>query len=515
MSAERSEGAILAGRFRLDRRLGEGGMGVVWAAMNTTTRRRVAIKLLKEDRTSDPNVRRRFLREGRAASAVQHPNVVEILDVLELDDGTPAMVMELLEGESLGQRLRRVRKLPLAEVAAVLVPAIAAVGTAHAHGIVHRDLKPDNIFLSRGHEDAVVVKVLDFGIAKMTVDGDHSATEGGLTGTGAMLGTPYYMAPEQLFTDETIDYRCDIWALGIILYECLSGVRPTRGENFADIVKVIATRSLVPLDTVARDLPPEIVDFVMRMLSFEKDQRPQSLREVRDVLKHYTDVMASTFGDPVLAPVKQNLADSSGQMVGLRKSDVELLLAGEETQDAGERPRGANTTLDAPSMRLEALAALRTGPDTHHGLANTLVGARSPARRYAVLAGAALVIALAAGAYAFRASTTPQATAAVARPAAPPPTTDIPPSPPPEATVATTTTTTTTTEPAKPIAANTAPTAHTTGTTTPTTATTTVRRPTSPTTTAVTPKPERTPSSDPTATPTHRPAGGLVEKPPF
>ncbi|MDB4933429.1 MAG: Serine/threonine protein kinase [Labilithrix sp.] len=299
-------------------------MGVVWAVTNTVTGRRVAMKLLHEDAAKDPGTRRRFLREGRAASAVQHPNVVEILDFIELEDQTPAMVMELLDGESLGQRLRREHKLSIGEVARVIVPAIGAVGTAHAHGVVHRDLKPDNIFLAHGHEGGtVVVKVLDFGIAKMSAEPDGAASNA-LTGTGAMLGTPYYMAPEQLFTDETLDYRCDIWALGIILYECLAGMRPTRANSFADIVKVIATQSMVPFANAAPDVPAEIATLVTRMLSFDKSKRPQTLREVSDVLEHYTDVLATSFGAPVLRPMKQSL-DDSGDARGLRKADVALL----------------------------------------------------------------------------------------------------------------------------------------------------------------------------------------------
>jgi hypothetical protein len=212
--------------------------------------------------------------------------------------------------------------------------------------------------------------------------------------------------------------------------------------------------------------------------------------------------MASTFGEPILAPVKQNLADSSGHMAGLRKSDIELLLAGEETQD---RPpeRGANTTLDAPSMRLEALAAVRTGPDTQHGVANTLGGGRNPARRYAMLAGAALVVALASAGYAFKQSTTPHATAAVQPPAAPPPTaTELPPAAAPTAIVREGA------EEPKPAAAT--PVARPTTTAT---ATATVRPP-RPVATAGAQE-SRPPSTDPTASPSARPAGGLVEKPPF
>jgi serine/threonine protein kinase len=395
VAIELKEGSVLAGRFRLERLLGQGGMGVVWAATNTATGRRVAIKMLRDANAEDPHVRRRFLREGRAASAVQHPNVVEILDVFELEDQTPAMVMELLDGESLGQRLRRVQTLSVEEMARLLVPAVAAVGAAHSLGVVHRDLKPDNIFLAIGHEGATTVKVLDFGIAKITSESDQGQSAA-LTGTGAMLGTPYYMAPEQLFSDETLDYRCDIWALGIICYECLAGKRPTRGDTFADIVKVIATHSILRLETAAPDVPPEVCDLVGRMLSFDKDKRPQSLREVLVVLQHYTDVNATSFREPMLKPIKQ--------APGLNRSDVEFMV-GEPHANADnvtvEAPSGGAPAPDASNRTLDLgfetrrLSTLDTGatarPETlleaGAGEAAVGIGKARRAWRYVVPAG--------------------------------------------------------------------------------------------------------------------------------
>ena len=165
-------------------------MGVVWAATHLVTRKPVALKMLKPERAADPALRQRFIREARAVCAVQHPNIVEIHDVLQTEDGSPVIVMDLLHGESLGQRLDRETRLPPGEVARLILPVVSAVGTAHASGVVHRDLKPDNIFLADERDGTLSVKVLDFGIAKvLTTESDAEAT-GGLTGTGAMLGTP-------------------------------------------------------------------------------------------------------------------------------------------------------------------------------------------------------------------------------------------------------------------------------------------------------------------------------------
>src|SRR5882724_5232926 len=184
-------GMVVAKRYRLDRLLGEGGMGVVWAATHTVTRRSVAMKFLRgETRGMSQDLRQRFLREARAASAVRHPNVVTITDVFELDDETPVMVMDLLVGETLGQKLARETKLTLEQTAAILLPVVSAVGTAHALGIIHRDLKPDNIFIVEGTPPGGAVRVLDFGIAKVIeLEGEGEST-GLITDTGAILGTP-------------------------------------------------------------------------------------------------------------------------------------------------------------------------------------------------------------------------------------------------------------------------------------------------------------------------------------
>src|ERR1043165_1346979 len=217
---------LVAGRYRLERRIGEGGMGVVWAAEDAVAHGRVALKLLK-DVAGDPDAPERLVREARAAAAVRHPNVVHTLDAIDLGDGSPVLVMELLDGESLRERLRREPRIAVRELAAIMVQVVSAVGAAHALGIVHRDLKPENIFLCHGPTAVPVVKILDFGIAKLTALDGEARRSTGLT-TGAVLGTPEYMAPEQVFAEADLDHRADIWALGLIIYQSLSGVLPTQ-----------------------------------------------------------------------------------------------------------------------------------------------------------------------------------------------------------------------------------------------------------------------------------------------
>jgi serine/threonine-protein kinase len=283
MPFEARPGLVVAGKYRLDRLLGEGGMGAVWAATHTTTRKRLALKLLKAPEERRAELGRRFRREARAACAARHPNIVEVHDVLELEDGTPAMIMELLEGETLQRRLDRVGRLDVAETTGVLLPVLSAIGAAHDAGIVHRDLKPENIYLARALDGAVCVKVLDFGVAKVLL-GSDGGVSGALTGTGAMLGTPFYMSPEQALDEKDIDLRSDLWAMGVILYRCLSGVLPTRGASLGHILRTIMVGPLQPLAEVAPTLPREVLEVTDRLLARDRALRPANAAEVAAVL---------------------------------------------------------------------------------------------------------------------------------------------------------------------------------------------------------------------------------------
>jgi serine/threonine-protein kinase len=213
---------------------------------------------------------------------------VSVVDVFELDDETPVIVMELLVGETLRERLARARRLPLGQAAAITLQAARAVGRAHELGIVHRDLKPENIFLLRaGAGDSV--KVLDFGIAKLLArEGEEKESESvTITGTGVLLGTPAYMAPEQVLGEKDIDHRADIWALGVILYECLAGVRPLRGSGLGQVATTLATEGVAPLDKAQPDLPGEMTELVMRMLERPRERRPQTLQSVQEILSRF------------------------------------------------------------------------------------------------------------------------------------------------------------------------------------------------------------------------------------
>lgn len=273
-------------RFVLEREIGKGGMGAVWAARDDTGKV-FALKLLLGEDSENPKSRARLLREARSAMRVRHPNVVPVLEVLESVDGMPCLVMPLLTGETLRQRLDREGSLSVPETTRVLIAVTAGVRAVHSAGMAHRDIKPENVFL---HESDVLL--IDFGIAKdvsrasLGADGG-GPTEASLTSTGVVLGTPFYMAPEQVFGDHDVDGRADVWALGVMLFECIAGVRPTQADGLGQLLKLVTSEGLPNLAEVAPYAPPAIAALVMRMLSRRREERP-SLDEIEQTLRQAT-----------------------------------------------------------------------------------------------------------------------------------------------------------------------------------------------------------------------------------
>jgi serine/threonine-protein kinase len=284
-------GKIIANRFRIDRLIGRGGMGEVYAAKNIGTGRDVALKMIRG--AVDADQTRRFLREAKAATAIQHPNVIEILDVFEDEDHTPVMVMELLHGETLSALRKRKGALPLHETARLLLPVAAALRAAHNKGIVHRDLKPDNIFLAEPPGGGCVPKVLDFGIAKvLDPTSISSETQGGNTKTDSILGTPHYMSFEQAMSEKSIDHRADIWAIGVILFETLTGRRPLEFENLGEMYTAFLQGEVPSIQSTVPELPAEVAEVIDRCLPKRRDARLDNLGPLVEVLGRYTDPAA-------------------------------------------------------------------------------------------------------------------------------------------------------------------------------------------------------------------------------
>ncbi len=283
MSEEIPPSELVAGKYRLTRLLGRGGMGSVWEGVHSTLGNRVACKFIEPEYMGSVDAVTRFENEARAAASLKSKHVVDVYDHGVMPDGRPYIVMEFLEGEPLDARLSRVGALSLPETATIIQQVSRALYRAHSAGIIHRDLKPENIFLVWDDEDQTdIVKVVDFGIAKFT----DSSTSGvsSATRTGSIMGTPYYMSPEQARGLKNVDARADNWSLGVIAYEALTGYRPFDGEAVGDILVKICTSPPIPPSQVQPQLPEAVDVWMQKALSVDPSTRFQDVRELSDSL---------------------------------------------------------------------------------------------------------------------------------------------------------------------------------------------------------------------------------------
>jgi serine/threonine-protein kinase len=271
------------GSYVVEKLLGAGGMGAVYQAVQPEIGKRVAIKFLAPELTSDAGVVQRFFAEARSVNLIQHENIVDIFD-FRMVDGYSYFVMELLPGASLQSVLQREGRLPVGRTVAIAVQVAAAIAAAHARQIVHRDLKPDNIFLAPRSGYADFVKVLDFGIAKLTRPaGSPTGAAMPQTLRGMVMGTPGYMSPEQ-GSGDSVDVRTDVYALGVILFRTLAGKLPFDGSSMEEILKAQLSQKAPLLSTVRGDVPQPLVELVREMLQKEPAKRPQQMREVQERL---------------------------------------------------------------------------------------------------------------------------------------------------------------------------------------------------------------------------------------
>jgi serine/threonine-protein kinase len=277
-------GDVVGGKFKVEGVLGSGGMGVVLAARHVQLGQRVAIKILRRDFAASPEAVGRFLREARTAVNLQSANVVRVMDVGTLEDGRPYMVMEHLTGTDLSDLLEQRKSLPVEEAVDYVLQGMEAVAEAHTLGLVHRDLKPANLFLTTRPDGSGLVKVLDFGISKAT---EGSGQDPSLTATSAVMGSPMYMSPEQLRSSKNVDTRTDIWALGVILYELVSGRFPFEDETVTGLCARIAADPPVPLHEHRPDVPPAFEAVVARCLSKDMGGRPQTVGELAVALRPF------------------------------------------------------------------------------------------------------------------------------------------------------------------------------------------------------------------------------------
>ncbi len=308
---------LVADKYRLSRLLGRGGMGSVWEGVHTSLGTRVAVKFIESEYADSPDARNRFENEARAAATLTSKHVVQVYDHGVMPDGRPYIVMEFLAGEPLDSRLDRVGRLSPQDTARIMTQVARALTKAHQAGIVHRDLKPENVFLVWDDEDnADVAKVVDFGIAKFT-NADMGLSSS--TRTGSVLGTPYFMSPEQARGLRTVDYRTDLWALGVITFRCMVGVLPFSGEAVGDLLVKICTAPIPVPSQVAPDLPPGFDAWFAKALDREPANRFASAQEMVEALADSIggrSAMGSHVGDvappPVALPVPGHAPTAGG-----------------------------------------------------------------------------------------------------------------------------------------------------------------------------------------------------------
>ncbi|HEY6173944.1 MAG TPA: serine/threonine-protein kinase, partial [Kofleriaceae bacterium] len=301
-------GDVLAGKYRVEKILGIGGMGMVVAATHLELDQRVALKFMLPGAADSPETAARFLREARAAGRLNSDHVCRMVDLGRFDNGAPYIVMEYLQGESLAATLRRRGPLRVSDAVDYILQAIEGLAEAHAHGIVHRDLKPDNLFLHRRNDGGTILKVLDFGISKISLNGVS-------TRTGDIMGSPAYMAPEQMESTRSVDARADVWSLGVVLYQLVTGQPPFRGDTLPLLCMNVVNDEPDPMSAIREDLPDGFEAAVMRCLRKEADERYCDVGELAHALAPFGPKNASTSASRIQIVLRRTGKHDSASLI--------------------------------------------------------------------------------------------------------------------------------------------------------------------------------------------------------
>ena len=407
-------GQTLDQKYRLDARLGQGGMGTVYRATHLLIERPVAIKILNSRFVEDEEAQERFRREARAAGRLQHTNAVAVTDFGRTGEGVAYLVMELLEGRSLREVLAQEAPFAPSRAVALMLQIAAAVEAAHEAGVIHRDLKPGNIFLVESKHAPPLIKVLDFGIAKLAADASEEAETHGLTQTGVMIGTPRYMSPEQC-DGVRLSPAADVYSLGVLLYEMLAGVTPFNGTTPLAVALQHSSKQPPPLRDWSPTLPPELDRVVMHALEKKPTERPpdagafrRELSEVAERLGLHAALLTGglTTAIPPPPPIAETPAPASGALVfdveQLREQHAKLRRPGETTLLAGaaSQPAAISVNGEPPRAKPAILTSRRNHapPPPRGGLTRLQVLIRDPQswrqliKRPSVLLAAGMVL---------------------------------------------------------------------------------------------------------------------------
>jgi serine/threonine-protein kinase len=309
-------GDVLAGKYRVDKILGIGGMGMVVAATHLEIDQRVAIKFMLPSSADSAESAARFLREARAAGRLNSEHVCRVMDVGRFDTGVPYIVMEYLQGENLGAVLRRRGPLRVSDAVDYILQGIEGLAEAHAHGIIHRDLKPDNLFIHKRNDGGTIVKVLDFGISKIAVAGMS-------TKTGDIMGSPAYMAPEQMESSRNVDHRADIWSLGVVLYQLVVGKPPFQAETLPLLCMHVVNDEPLPMTETRADLPDGFEAAVLKCLAKEPADRFGDVGVLAQALAPFGPRNATTSASRIQIVLKRTTKRDSASTISHEFSTIE------------------------------------------------------------------------------------------------------------------------------------------------------------------------------------------------
>jgi serine/threonine-protein kinase len=398
VDADLAAGQVV-GEYKVEQKIGEGGFGAVYKAVHPLIGKAAAIKVLNRQYSSNPQMVSRFISEARAVNQIRHRNIIDIFAFGSLEDGRQYFVMELLEGMPLDTYLKQKGRLSPAEAIPILRSIARAIDAAHGAGIAHRDLKPENVFLTFDEDHGIFPKLLDFGIAKL-LDTNTTASDGPKTRTGTPMGTPYYMSPEQS-RGKDVDQRTDIYSLGIMAHELLTGTLPFDGESMMDLLMKQISAPPPPMSTVTPDIPPALDAPVLHMLEKDPAKRPASLTAAIDQLAHIANENGYVVAMPAGAAGKLPARTTGGTVKA--PNDIGSMRTMQATSGPGTLS-GSNAFLDSHA-------------DTRSGEHGSSAAAKSKTPLFAV--GAVLLLGIVGGGLAMARRNPPAAPSVPSQPSQP------------------------------------------------------------------------------------------------